>query len=777
MPSGLAEHVREGRVSIVGHYEHQRASREDRKVWVAERLIVECCCDEKVELGKFLTRCGCGADHAPLVKEMRSILAESRVPFPYRDYEKGCERSTRRLRLADEVKQALTHGTDQMQGTSAPDFTSGKMNDGTQALTTLASDAEAAVCLENAVVVGDLDVKHHTIEKALEARNCWFLGKVDLRYCDFKQAVAFLDCTFYQEFNSGDRTGSHTVYGKELNCNGSHFDKAASFNGIEVESSAYFHDCRFGLREPKVSKRFPSLSDEYTVDFVTASFGHHIECNDAVFAGPVSFNSIECGGNGIMTNTCFQKKADFTAAAFGLNIQCRDAEFQGPAIFNSVKCNGTGIMTNACFQGDVILRFSSFGRVLRCEDAEFRGFVDCSSMKCDQDGRLNKAHFRSDKELILKDAYFGGNLTFECAEFRGRVDARGLKCDGTGNFKDVTFEADELDCRYSQFGGDLSLRNAYFAGKVRLGQSSIGDRFRLGGSYFERKVELYSTDIGVLEVIDANYHIKKYPLQVRSSKRQDDFATTLTCEDLERIFGKASNRFRFARFTDRQKKVEALFPFRLAMLNLTDISFKRFHGGPHRELARELAVRLCEGQNPTKFSRDPYLQLEKYYSDIGDEDDALDIHYKGHCALRKNAKAYKRSSEEGRVNWSKMKIWGPDLVWKWTTGYGQQMKRLLYIFVIFVVAGTIFFWSDDALTVPSGTEPSVKPQQMQMGPKWLDRPVYSLDLLMPLLDLRGGDVRIPNDTRWSYEVLHLFVGWLLVALLVAWITAIAKGGR
>jgi hypothetical protein len=306
-----------------------------------------------------------------------------------------------------------------------------------------------------------------------------------------------------------------------------------------------------------------------------------------------------------------------------------------------------------------------------------------------------------------------------------------------------------------------------------LGQSSIGERLRLGGSYFEREVELYSTDIRVLELIDANYPIKERPLQVRDSKRQDGSEPVLTSKELERIFGEGTKRFRITRSKDRQKKVEDLFPFQPAMLNLTDISFERFHGGPHRELARDLAVRLSEGQDPTKFSRDPYLQLEKYYSDIGDEDDALDIHYKGHCALRKNAKAYKRSSEEGRVNWSRMKIWGPDLIWKWTTGYGQQMKRLLYIFVVFVVAGTLFFWSNNTLTVPSRVETSAESQQMQ--PKWVDRMVYSLDLLIPVLDLRGGDIRIPNDTR--YEVLHIFIGWLLVALLIAWITAIAKGGR
>ena len=53
-------------------------------------------------------------------------------------------------------------------------------------------------------IEGRLDLKHRTIEVAVDIQNCEFLDEVDLRYCEFKQAVYFSDCRFVGRFNSGD---------------------------------------------------------------------------------------------------------------------------------------------------------------------------------------------------------------------------------------------------------------------------------------------------------------------------------------------------------------------------------------------------------------------------------------------------------------------------------------------------------------------------------------------------------------------------------------------
>ena len=45
--------------------------------------------------------------------------------------------------------------------------------------------------MHNVIVVGDFGIKLSTIEKAVEITNSEFQGKLDFRYCGFKQVVDF----------------------------------------------------------------------------------------------------------------------------------------------------------------------------------------------------------------------------------------------------------------------------------------------------------------------------------------------------------------------------------------------------------------------------------------------------------------------------------------------------------------------------------------------------------------------------------------------------------
>jgi hypothetical protein len=107
-------------------------------------------------------------------------------------------------------------------------------------------------------------------------------------------------------------------------------------------------------------------------------------------------------------------------------------------------------------------------------------------------------------------------------------------------------------------------------------------------------------------------------------------------------------------------------------LDLRELTFKRFDG------TSEQAKQLVKVQDPARFSRDPYIQLELYYSSVGKDAQAKDIYYEGHQASRINAK-----KEYGSVEWS----WGTnalDWLWKMLTRYGISTWRLLAIASAFV---------------------------------------------------------------------------------------------
>jgi hypothetical protein len=185
-------------------------------------------------------------------------------------------------------------------------------------------------------------------------------------------------------------------------------------------------------------------------------------------------------------------------------------------------------------------------------------------------------------------------------------------------------------------------------------------------------------------------------------------------------------------------------------------------------LAKRLALKFANDQDPATFSIDPYLQLRNHYLKIGDETTARMMRVKGYHALCKNA--FKR---EGRTQWSS-KRWITELLLYWPTSYGQRVWHLLLpsIVLLFIV-GTFMFWPNGSLDSAS---PEIdKPVKVPFVEKVSQRSIYSLDLLIPALDLRYEAMWVPARLpSLIYATVHSILGWILIALLLAWLTGIIK---
>jgi len=69
-----------------GHYEVQETSYGEAYVWCPECVVVECNCGERPVLTASLSTCGCGADHAALVREeLASRRSSEEVSHPLED--------------------------------------------------------------------------------------------------------------------------------------------------------------------------------------------------------------------------------------------------------------------------------------------------------------------------------------------------------------------------------------------------------------------------------------------------------------------------------------------------------------------------------------------------------------------------------------------------------------------------------------------------------------------------------------------------------------------
>jgi uncharacterized protein YjbI with pentapeptide repeats len=590
----------------------------------------------------------------------------------------------------------------------------------------------------------------------IECINTMFRGPVSFNTLRCGDRGVFERAQFGSERKSVSVDFTGASFGRNIECVNTEFNGPVRMNGLKCDDRGNFRNAKFGER----------------VNLLSTSFGSHLVCTGAKFKGPAIFNGLKCDGIGYFNRSEFELEepkgtdestVDFTGASFGSHLLCVGAKFKGPASFNSLRCNGSGHFDHTKFAQSVEFRLATFGLILRCPEAEFGGQVDASWVKCDYE------------------------CSFERAVFEGKVSFRGLHCGKTGNFKGTTFAGDEVDFRHSHFEVDLDLRGAYFAGKVILGQASVLNKLCLGAAYFSGDAELYGSDIKILELMDANYVPKGYPpsFEVRTSKEQEGFDSVVRDrKELDNILNQGTNETTqrivetcypfvkgnsaliddiFERNESIKRLVEAFFPFRKDSLTLIDTTFQRFHGGPNRELARKLALKLVQEQVPKRFSRDPYLQLEKYYAGIGEEDDAVKMHRRGHSALRENAKNYRsrHPDKTGTVKWSWYKIWVIDFALKHLTAYGTRAWLAVLYLLPLLVIGTIVFCGNHTLLTKGDLE-NVGP--VSPGHSF----AYSLDLLIPVLTFPLTDSWVPSHT-WGkiISVIAVLAGWLLVPLFIA----------
>ena len=69
-----------------GHYEVQETSYGEAFVWCPECVVVECDCGERPILSASQSTCGCGADHADLIRgELASGCSSEEVAHPLED--------------------------------------------------------------------------------------------------------------------------------------------------------------------------------------------------------------------------------------------------------------------------------------------------------------------------------------------------------------------------------------------------------------------------------------------------------------------------------------------------------------------------------------------------------------------------------------------------------------------------------------------------------------------------------------------------------------------
>lgn len=591
--------------------------------------------------------------------------------------------------------------------------------------------------IQNRTFSGVLDLSHCLVEHPLAFFNCTFLDAVDLRYARFCHTVRFDYCDFRQEFNSGDERQSYTVYEKDLHFHGCMFRDSALFNGVTSNGSLY---CTWTSFQSKTRD----------VDFGGCSFKLCVEFDHVNFHAGLNFNGAHCGLMGAFSACSFlsaREEVNFVGASFGKNCQFDDALFCGPVRMINIDCGLTAVFESCTFTNpDEVVRFngSKVGG-MSCVGCEFFGGASFEAVRCHNVTRLIGSRFHhAKKPVVFSYMHVGGSLTCDRSVFDGPALFNGIDCKGDASFRNVAFNHPGGAEERKPKAGSAETR-----GGVQMKFAKVGTNLYLNGTTVRGVLNLDSLQVG--RALDVRGFTLVGLMLLRNAS-------------VHRI--SVDNR----RLPSRKN------------LDLRGFTFDVFDGFPSR------ANELLQSQIPEYFSRDPYIQLERFYQRTGNDADARAIYYEGHCQMRERACSLPVRDRARARDGSRARHVSPASMTRWTwrhrvatylnqvlTGYGVHTERLLLPIVLTLVIGTAVFWRDGSLrsTAPTQLAASVAPDGL--ADRVYSRAAYSVDLFIPVVDLGQASRWTPTGLPGQlYAAVHILIGWLLIPLLIASISGIVR---
>ena len=187
------------------------------------------------------------------------------------------------------------------------------------------------------------------------------------------------------------------------------------------------------------------------------------------------------------------------------------------------------------------------------------------------------------------------------------------------------------------------------------------------------------------------------------------------------------------------------------------------------------------GYGEDKFVPQPYVQLAKVLHEMGHERDSRRILIEKERARR----------QHGGLN--RLAVFGSWLL-DVTIGYGYRTHRALGVLTGFLLLGTLLFFLADGAQLICPSKEGVYLAQGLTCPDDVPEAypvfsafVYSLDTLVPLVDLHQQNYWLPNANRGStvlgvktgawvrvYLWIHILSGWLFTTLGVAGLTSLVR---
>lgn len=566
------------------------------------------------------------------------------------------------------------------------------------------------ISVENAVVSGDLNLGYETLSNEVMLKNCDFERPVEFSYAVFKRKIDFSESTFRQgvSFQGADfslrasfdkaqflagRVNFQDLHAHGLfEMNGAHFAKGAraNFDHARFENYAYFNG---------------SLFEDQAV-FGDAQADSEVYFQGAVFRQPVVFGGLKA--DAIFFNTEPAKQA---------------TTFEARAVFSGIQITHTARFVNA-----------EFYEVANFTDAQVGFFVDFQGAQFGiKGGNTNFVRVKVGGEAHFEDSRFGGPVSFSGAHIGSDAFFERVAFEGPTRFESTEFSGGAFFER-AQFHGEAYFVRAEFRQEAFFSGVAFDQNADFGSAHFHEATRFGRKDESAQSGPDKKLGGASFgPV----SFQQAHFEQLASFEDA--VFRGSVNfretSFNTVYFATAEDEGQSSGPQFQSDVDLRGWSYSRI------QVNWESLLKMADGKRSrlTKYDRQVYTELERFFRSSGDDDTADNVYLERRRVERESLQGFwNRSADDfSRV----------------TTNYGVSMWRLTDLCLILLFAGMVVF-SRTAAVLPTektgGREEPDHPAPPVTLSHW-DAMGVSLHQFLPL-EVPLGDRWVPSVERIPVRV-------------------------
>lgn len=468
---------------------------------------------------------------------------------------------------------------------------------------------------------------------------------------------------------------------------------------------------------------------------------------DADLAGPLSLHGARIACNLVLSGARLSAPAGAIAltadgAHVGNHLLARKWRCQGAAMLTALRVDGDADLTDAVLANDShtaldLCRAVLSGSLRATGSFSATGSIGITDARVGVDLVLTGATLRNPqgRALAASGLHVAGDLSADRCTVTGLVDLADARIDGDLRFVDAALhgrDADEpspgaaadaqgdrwnpaMRCTGARVGGDIDLRRARLTRGLALNRATAGHAVRLDGATLATE--------------------GPYALQ----------ADELTAETLVLKPAAPPDRAVSLAAAHVQELVDGAGSWpETAPVTVSGFRYERLDS----DLSVAARLRWLAHATPV-HEAGPYEQLAACFELAGRAGDARTVRL---AAIRR---AYRSKNPVIRA-------WGglQDAV----VGYGYAPARALAIFVLLLVGASLWFSFGVTGCLPES--PGLCPVKADEHPTW-DPWLYSLDLLIPLVDLGHEKAWDPLGASKAVAMVLTMSGWVLTTTVIA----------